>query len=139
MYENQNLNPKLVLKRVIILIGIFLIALLIKQILLGNYVKLGSASSLSGQVASSLTLPGNNKLPLPGKDFTISNRQYFNNNTWAIVAVTKPQTDKAYIVLEKINGVFTVVLGPGTNFPTDVTLSMPSDVAAYLINQGVVG
>lgn len=40
-------------------------------------------------------------------------------DTWAMVQISNPTTDPANIILKKINGQWTVVLGPGTHFSQD--------------------
>ena len=102
--------------------------------------QLGKAPALAGSVAPSLATSANGSTDIPqaGKDFKVLDSQYFDSGRWAVVSVEKPSAGKAYLVLKKITGVYTVVLGPGTSFSTDTTRTMPPDVAEYLLKQGVI-
>lgn len=137
MYEN-NFRLKSLIKYCLVIV-LLIVCLVIKHSVLADYKKLPSASALSNSVASSLTSSGSNSLPTPNKDFLITDTKYFNNNQWVVVTVKENNThsDTAYEVLEKINGVYTVVLGPGTSFSQDVQEEMPTSVSDYLSLQGL--
>lgn len=139
MYENQSINIKTLLGRFVFVAILFLISLLVRHLLLANYVTLGAAPPLAAEVSSSLASSSStNTLPTPNKDFKIVASKYFVNNEWVVVAIKSPGTDTASEVLEKINGVYAVVLGPGTEFSSDDITEMPAEVSAYLISQGLV-
>lgn len=48
-------------------------------------------------------------------DYTIPTIRAYGD-TWAIMVVNNPTTDPANVVVEKINGTWRVMLGPGTHF-----------------------
>lgn len=128
----------------IIVLGILLVGLLlVKSLIFGGapVVRLVPAPALSGQVAQSFA--GNahsSTLPVQGKDFKLANTLYFDNGSWAvssIVALNNTMND-GWVVLQKRTGMYAVVLGPGTAFPSSYAQNLPPDVAQYLNQQGVL-
>lgn len=105
------------------------------------YTKLDSAPPLAGQVAQALQTAGNRgRIPVPEKDFTLSNVKYFDNGTWAVVDF-KPVNPDAFnagvAILQKQEGVFRVVLGPSSSLPNDYAMSLPDGINGYLYQRGV--
>lgn len=135
--ENQTVNLRTFLWPAFF-VALLVMCLVIKHRLLNNYVSLNTAPALAAEVAPSVGSSSIKGLPIPNKDFKIVQSKYFDNNKWAVAAIKVPKTDTATVVLEDINGVYTVVLGPGTAFSSDVVQEMPSSVAAYLISQGLI-
>jgi hypothetical protein len=132
---------KQLFKKVLFILILFLVSIAARHILLGGVYlsKLNTAPPLAASIAPSIVTHGSTSLPQAGKDFKILSSQYFDNKQWAIVSVSSgPDTDTAFLVMERLGGVYTVVLGPGTFFSSDVTQSMPPDVAAYLTGQGLI-
>jgi Flp pilus assembly protein CpaB len=134
-------NTGRLVRRVIFLLILFIVSIAVKHFVLsGMYLtKLQGAPALAASVAPSIATSDSKNIPIAGKDFKIVSANYFNNKQWAVVTVaTIPDNNLATLVLENINGAYTVVLGPGTVFSTSVTQSMPPDVATYLINKGLI-
>ena len=127
--------------RVGLLLVVPLIALWIaRSLILGGAspVTLPAADPLVGRISQALTSTSQLSLPVAGKDYKIQSTSYFDNKTWAVVTIigiSNTITDGLF-VLNQVNGVYTVVLGPGTAFPTSATLAMPTDVQQYLHNGG---
>jgi hypothetical protein len=48
-------------------------------------------------------------------DYTVPKAKGYGDN-WAILQIVNPSTDPALVVVEKVNGVWTIKLGPGTYF-----------------------
>jgi hypothetical protein len=135
------MNTRQLSMRLALIVILFAVAFGTKQLILHgvDQTKLHSAPALAGLIAPSLLSNKSKNLPVNGKDFTILSSQYFENKQWVVVSVeSKQNKSTAFLVIEKINDVYTVVLGPGTFFPNDVTQSMPADVASYLVNKGLV-
>ncbi|MEI6755697.1 MAG: hypothetical protein WCK80_01620 [bacterium] len=80
------------------------------------------------------------KLPIYGKNYTLENLKYLENGNWAAATlVSVPGKNKATVVMKKINGVFVVVMGPGTQFSESTLESLPLSVGTYLYSRGVYG
>lgn len=104
-------------------------------------VSLGSAPALSGEISQSLIKAGaDNSVPKLNKDFSISQANYFENHEWAVATIksTSKESNGAFVVLQRMNGVYKIILGPGTAFPNVYLKSLPSDVGTYLYNQGAI-
>jgi hypothetical protein len=122
----------------LVIIIFFLACLLVRHQVLKNYYKLKTAPALSSQTSLALSSSAD-KIPEINKNFSITYSKYFDGGNWAIVTLNEGKnSDKASIILEKINGVYTLVLGPGTNFSSDVLKEMPSSVALYLVTNGFI-
>jgi hypothetical protein len=103
-----------------------------------HMVSLQSAPALAASVAPSLAQSDSKGVPVPEKDFEITGSAYFDNKDWVVVNIQSlPDKNPAVVVMEKINGVYTVVLGPGASFSSTTTLSMPQDLANYMKKQGL--
>jgi hypothetical protein len=127
----------------VVVLAILVIATLIVRHLGGQYVKLSSAPPLSGVVAQSLDLAGGTTIvPVAGKAFSLQNVSYFDNNDWVIATVSPSNGNttitQALVVLQKKDGTFQVVLGPGTDFDSSYLTSLPADVGQSLEQQGVI-
>jgi hypothetical protein len=129
--------------RILVVSGVLVAVCVVTVKLLNNpqYVTLGSAPALGGQVAQALQTAGQaNSIPVPGKDFTLSNVKYFSNGTWAVVDF-KPTNRNAFnggiAILQKQQGIFRVVLGPSSTLPRDYASSLPDDLNGYLFQRGV--
>jgi hypothetical protein len=129
--------------RILVVSGVLIALCLMTVKLLNNpqYVTLSSAPALGGQVAQALQTAGQaNSIPVPGKDFTLSNVKYFSNGTWAVVDIkpTDPNAfNKSIAILQKQQGVFRVILGPSSSLPRDYASSLPDDLNGYLFQRGV--
>ena len=125
------------------IILVVLLLLTARYLILGGAskeVRLDAAPALSGVVSQSLAASQHaSDLPLAGRDFTLQNIRHFDSQQW-VVAKVQPvgnTFDPSLVVLEKINGSYEVVLGPGSAFESSYLLSLPEDVAHYLELQGV--
>jgi len=124
-----------------ILVLVIVCLLLVTQIIRSSYVSLDSAAALSGQVAqASQSASSDESLPVPGKDFSLSDVKYLSNGNWAVVSF-KPTSDDSFnagfAILQKKDGIFRVVLGPSSTLSTDYTYSLPADVVGYLDEKGI--
>lgn len=127
--------------KILFVLILFLVSVTARHIILGGtYLsKLNTAPPLAASIAPTIVTHGSTNLPESGIDFKILSSQYFDNKQWVVVSIASgPDTDTAFLVMERLSGVYTVVLGPGTFFSSDVTQSMPSDVAAYLTSKGLI-
>ncbi len=131
-------------RRKIVIISVFIVPLfalwVTKLLILGgaNQVTLQSADPLVGRISQALTSTDRVGLPIAGRDYTLKNTKYFDNNGWVVVSVKGKNntiTDGLF-VLKQTNGVYSVVLGPGTSFPSSATVAMPTDVQQYLKDGG---
>jgi hypothetical protein len=104
-------------------------------------VSLRAADPLTGQVAQALgTATTGGKLQVPGSDFVLRNTKYFEDQTWVVTTIASVggKSNNGVAILERRNGIFQVVLGPGTEFSTSYTQSLPSSVSTYLSEQGLL-
>jgi hypothetical protein len=130
-----------IFRNILVLLGVFIISLIVKQIILNGVplLSLSKAPSLASSVAPYLTTPGANNFPVYGKDFKLISSHYFDDNQWAVVTVAHlPDNNLASLVIHRINGIYMVVLGPGTSFDGSAAESMPADVGAYLSSRGLL-
>lgn len=133
-------------RRVVVALAILLLLFVssvgIRHLVLGNtfLTTLSKAPPLANALAPSLASPSKKKsLPLANKDFRIISTNYFDNQQWVVATVTHiPDGNGATLVLRNINGIYTVVLGPGTQFSPSVAESLPPDVATYLTSKGLL-
>lgn len=101
--------------------------------------KTQSMSPLEQAVSLDLLSPNSGQIPTPGKDFKLTKSTYFDNNSWVIANISYlPDNNAAALVLEKINNVYDVVLGPATAFSLSSTYSLPGDVAQYLTSNYLI-
>ncbi len=106
----------------------------------GSVVDLANAPQLSGVIAQSLNNSSKASLPVPSKDFIIKSVRFFSGNTWAVAYInpTEQNFDPSYVVLQKYQGLYRVVLGPSAEFDSSIEQSLPADLTAYLNQQGVI-
>jgi hypothetical protein len=137
--ENNRYLRKLGIRLGVVVV-LLLAMLLIKPLVLngGKVVRLQPAALLTGQIAQSLG--SMSSLPIPGKDFQLQDVTYFENKQWAYVHIqpTGPNTQDSFAILHQKDGIYTVVLGPGTAFSSDTTNNLPDSVGLFLIHKGMV-
>jgi hypothetical protein len=123
---------------VVLILGFALAIFGAKALILGGSqtISLRAAPALSGVISQSLAT-NSSTLPSLNTDYKIKSVIYFDNKSWAIASVSVG-SNSSLLVLEKTNGVYVVVLGPGTAFSTDEIQDLPPDVAQYITNQGVL-
>ena len=126
----------------VIVLTLIVLLLSLRPIILGTpIIRLNTAPKLTGQIALSYTSTSQQALPIAGKDFTLSNVQYFDNNQW-IVANIKPLTARlpegGMVVLGLNDGVYQVAVGPGTAFSSTSLQALPNDVIQYIRGIGAV-
>lgn len=112
-------------------------AVITKYIVLGGLLPttLKPAPPLSGVIGPSLAnLAVGGSIPVEGKDYNIKTVRYFSSRTYAVVLVgsLKITTDPGVLVLQKLNGNYRVILGPGTSFQQNQIQGLPDNVTEYL-------
>jgi hypothetical protein len=125
-----------------ILVILLIAAFTIKPLVLGGGQKvvLQDAPALSGQISQAFAITTKGTLPVVNKDYKIQTPVYFDNNEWAVVPLTWLTSggNDTLLVLQKRDGIYTTVLGPGSAFPDTVTESLPNDVSLYLKRIGAL-
>lgn len=126
-----------------LIVLVFIGSFIVHTLILGGHstVKLEHAGTISGLVAQDTSsINSQNKLQTPGKDFSLNNIKFFDNDNWAVAnyIISETKESSSTIVLKKIQGTLQIILGPGTAFSSDSLQSMPPDVAEYLKNNGAV-
>ena len=132
-----------IIKLVLALFGIIIVTYVARSLILGGatVATLQPGPALSGTVAQSLSTSGNNaSMPRAGKDFNLKIVRYFDSNSWVVVSAASPNktNETNTVILQRIDGMYQAVLGPGTAFPNGYLQSLPSDVAQYLSAEGVI-
>ncbi len=125
-------------KTIIAIIGLVILFVLAdgaRSIILGGgkVYTLASGPALTGAISQSLAVNSASPIPVEGKDYSFS-AAYFDNQTWA-VGVIQPLNNSinpSVVVLEKKDGVFQVVLPPGSAIASSELHILPADVAAYV-------
>lgn len=138
------MNPQT--KRLIVLVtvcAILLLALVAVKPLIYGGVKpytLSKAGPLVGRIAQSMSLPNSDALPVPGRDFELTNTTYFENKTWVVTTIKQlnGSSEGGMVVLKQVDGVYAIMLGPGTAFSSVDLKELPSDVVLYIKAHGVV-
>jgi len=129
-------------KKILVVGIVFLILMNTKTIILGRTgaVKLDAAPGITGQVSQAFTTGGSTTLPVYNQDFTLSKTMYFENNAWVVTTIVpkKGNFNQSFLVMQKKNGVYVPILGPGTAFPRTITENMPDEVGLYLYSLGAV-
>jgi hypothetical protein len=134
---------KSLLKTMVFLVGIIIVAFVVKSIVLGGkpVIGLSSAPALAGPISRSLgPFSQNSPILQPDKDYRIRSARYFDNKKWVVVNIV-PVDNKinpAISVLKKINGVYQTILGPAGSFSYSYVYVLPPDVSQYLSQQGVL-
>lgn len=113
------------------------IVFLIPNIVLGGAreVRLAKADKLTGQLTQAI---GDNERIAMNSEITIVKVKYFENDTWAVVDLQTQKAGSAMAVLQKHDGIFVPVLGPGTSFDGSYVENTPLEVVNYLIESGAV-
>lgn len=125
------------------LLVIFLVTIIGKQLIMSNTLSQDTLPSSPVSQAISQAVNSSSyaeKTFVEGKDYTLSNPRYFDNQTWFASALElrleSGQNDRALIVLKQASdGSYKTVLGPGTSFTADQMIGFPQDVVTY-INTG---
>lgn len=127
-----------------IFIGLLIvITLLVNYITLGGipFVALSKTQPLTGAASQAIgAVNKNGKLPVNGKDFILNDIRYFDDN-WVVATVSptsKSQLAQATVIMQKVDGAYRVVLGPGTTFDNSITFSLPTDLGDYLTQRGLL-
>lgn len=124
----NSLSQKLILAIIIVVVATLFARTLILDG--ASKISLAPAPQLSGYLAQSIGVSKQSgELLSPGKDFMVTNVKYYNNR-WA-VATVKPinnSFDGGVVVIEKIDNVYSVVLGPTGEFSDSYIYVLPSSV-----------
>ncbi len=125
-------------KRIVAAIIIFIIALIFRQLFLGStsIINLEGGSYFSGAISQSLASGTINAKE--GVDYSIVSQKFFDNNLYATV-ILKPLNNSSFsgvIIFKNINGLYTSILGPGTELNINYFVSLPKDLTQYLISTG---
>ncbi len=122
------------------LVIMLLASMIIKATVLQNVTttKLDSAPALAGAVAQSLITNDTNTVELYGSDFTLKNTKYFSDKDWAVSRVVGTDQQTVTVVLKRVDGVYRVVVGPGSIFSGSITRNTPADVSSYLRKEGLL-
>lgn len=137
------MNKRVTITLAATLVFLAIAALLVPSIVLSgaHAITLRDAPQLTGQVAQALANSQKaGSVPETGKAFTLSSVDYFENNTWAVASIKGDQRNvtDGIAVLQLREGIFQVVVGPGTAFPSSVTRKLPPSVTGYLNQRGVI-
>ena len=131
-------------RRIVVMTSILVLPLCalwaVRLLILGgiNPVTLQAANPLVGRISQALTSTEQVNLPIAGRDYKLQDTTYFDNKTWVVVSIkgTNNTITDGLFVLKQVGGVYSVVLGPGTAFPSSLTVAMPTDVQQYLKDEG---
>lgn len=139
MFENMRIRN--IVLSVLALVVFFYAVLFARKILLGNaeLVSLPAAPALTGQIAQTLGPGPDGALAAAGKDYSLS-AKYFNDEGWAVVNIKPASNDfqGGFAVMKKNNGIYQVVIGPGTSIAFTQLSGLPADVSFYLLNTKAV-
>src|SRR5437667_1963738 len=107
-----------------VLLVAFIAVFIGRQILLGGpTVSLSEAPPLTGIISQSMySVSGKGSLPIVGKDFNLKNTRYFEGDQWVATSISPvgQRLNAALVVLQKQDGIYRVVLGPGSAFDSSV-------------------
>ncbi len=121
---------------------VLLIALIfMRSIVFGGAtpIQLNSAPALTGQISQALASSRTNTVAVYGKDYKLDNTIYFENKTWVVTNIVGLGTiTDGVVVMNKQAGIYQVVLGPGSSFASTSLQGLPSDVAQYLNQKGLI-
>lgn len=126
-----------------IVLGVVVVAtVIVHALLLGGapYHRLAKTTALYGTISQSIGTNDKKSLAIGDKDFTLEDTQHFGDD-WlvtSIVPTPKSSLARAVVVMQKRNGTFQVVLGPGTAFDSSTLVSLPADLGNYLTQQGYI-
>ncbi len=138
--KQQSTKPVVFL---LILLGILLGAVLLTRPILFGETKpyqLQKSDPLVGRISQALTPNNGGNPPTPGRDFTLLSTTYFENGTWVVtnIKTLDDSSGGGMVVLKETDGIFDIVLGPGTAFDSYSVDQLPSSVSLYIKNNGVV-
>lgn len=137
----SEVNYKKIRLPLTLLTVLIVVTIIIRQTLAGApVITLSRAAPLSGIVAQSMARGGGKTtFPIAGTDFKLSNEHYFDNNTWLVTWIIplKVNLNQDVVVMQKVDGIYKVVLGPGGDFNSSYLIVLPSDVGDYLNQQGL--
>ncbi len=125
MWEVFNRNRNIIYAVLLVIFISTLVYIVSIQTVLGG-VNLTSFNSTS-PVESAIVKNGD-------KNTIINSEHYFVNKSWAIATISSGGGD-AFIVLQKSDGFWHIVLGPGTSFSNSSTQDIPLEVVQYLDSQ----
>lgn len=74
---------------------------------------------------------------LISEGYAVIEARFFSNNTW-VVGILDSGSDPSAVVLVHQNSTWQVVVGPGTNFSTNIKNQVPIDVYNYLAEKKYV-
>lgn len=131
------------LKQLGLLLGLIIVAITVKSMMLQGIdtVRLAKAPPLTNAVSESLDT---NDLadvpPIAGVDYTLKDTHYFYDKEWVVTQVSPLQdnADTVYVVLQKIDGIYQVVVGPATIFSVSYNYSLPANVVNFLNLRGLI-
>lgn len=92
---------------------------------------------LAYQIEKSLQTSDSSYRPLEGKDYTITAKKFFEDNTWVAVSIepVSGNLNGESLVLKKMGQDYKVVYGPSNFFQEASFNSLPTNIKSYLINQ----
>lgn len=127
----------------ILLLGILVASWMVMPVILGgsSQINLASAPALTGQLSQAFATSGTSStLPVEGRDYRLENTNYFDTDIWVVTSIKALNNtmNDGWVVLKKQSGIYQIVLGPGTAFPSSYVQNMPIDVSRYLNQKGVV-
>ena len=101
-------------------------------------VRLSPGPSFGGEISQAIGVQDNGKLLTANKGFTITDTRYFQNRAWVFVTIDRANVGGAFVVLHRVSGVYTVVLGPGTAFASNYLTDLPADLTQYMNSKGIL-
>lgn len=104
-------------------------------------VSIKSAPSFTGQISQAIISSRDKSLiPVAGKDYNLAGTRYFEEGAWVVTEMvpTSNNLNTGWVVLQKQGGVYEIVLGPGSSFPSNATHDLPAEVSKYLNLHGVL-
>ncbi|MEO8785262.1 MAG: hypothetical protein ABI221_03070 [Candidatus Saccharimonadales bacterium] len=132
-------------KKPLIAVGVIVIATIATHYVLfgsARYIGLTKAQPLIGAASQALGVGSqSSSMPSGSKDYNLGDTKYFSNGDWAVASIIPTKNSKltqAVVIMQKREGVFQVVLGPGTAFDSSVTLNLPTDLGNYITQRGYV-
>lgn len=135
-------------KRTLLLSGLFIgglaiVTVIVYNVILGGSHGTGSPQATVGtQISQAIANPLTpDTVPVEGKDFTVEDQAFFENDTWMVATIVpkpKDATDPATIVMKLENGAYVPSLGPGTAFQAETATHLPASVFNHLRDKGLM-
>lgn len=126
----------------VIILILFIALLSVRPILFSGAtsVHLPPAPILTGQISQALASGKSTSLPVYGRDYNLGSTTYFKDNDWVVTDILGigENTSSGIAVLQNKNGIYQVVLGPGTAFANTSVQNLPIEVTQYLNQKGAV-